>query len=482
MLFQSLNFILIFLPLVFALYHLSSNNLLRNLILIASSLIFYAWGNPLWAAILIISASIDFFLGSTIHRLNQKEGKKVAKLALLIISVILNLSLLCFFKYWNWILQIIFNTTKINLTFLTQDIGLPPAISFYTFESLSYIIDIYRRRYKTKNTLLEYLTFISFFPKLVAGPIKRAYEILPPISKLRPTTSPRALDLAIFMICWGLFKKIVIADNLGYIVSLCYQQKEVTGVGFLLVIAFSYQLYADFSAYCDIARGAAKLFAIDLGHNFLTPFFSSNPIEFFKRWNITLSRFVKDYVHIPFSRLSNSPFHRLLSIYFSMFLIGLWHGASVFYVFYGLYVATTIVIYRIFPLDKILPKIFGKALGNILSKIIFFNAVILVSMAIFFCKDFATIKALSTSSFALLSSIVNLEPLPHNFMDLGYGVLIFSLPIFITDFIAYKRGVEFADLYPKFSSFTKFGLYLSIFYIVLFFGFRGNYDFIYFQF
>ena len=489
--FQSFNFLLIFLPTIVALYYGLKSNNLRNAVLIIASFVFYAWGNALWALILMASSIVDFTLAQKIYALNLKSENSTdssiqktinyRRKFLLILSIVFNIGLLAFFKYWDWIVEMLGLLFSSDLKFLKHHIPLPAAISFYTFESLSYTFDIYRRQFKPTKKFLDYLTFVAFFPKLVAGPIMRAHELLPQLTKLRARVSSKNLEQALFLIFWGLFKKLVFADNLGHLVDRCRENMGVSGVGMLLGIAFAYQIYCDFSAYCDIARGVAKLFSITLKRNFLTPYFLSHPAEFFQRWNITLSSWIRDYVYIPLGGNRCSAIRNVFNLYLTMALIGLWHGASIFYLAYGLYFATIVVFYQAVPVDRVCLKIFGKTIGKILS-IAFLFLFIPYGMIIFLVKtnqDFLIISRSFFQFFALPFSDKNISSI---FLDLGRGLLIFALPIFITDLLGYLKRREFVDLYPAFSSITKIFLYVLMFYLTLFFASRGSYDFIYFQF
>jgi len=493
MIFQSFNFLLLFLPLALTAYYVSKNNGFRNIILIITSFIFYAWGNWWWALILIASAVVDFTLAQKINLLNQKllisdNKQEIDILAInrkrkiiLIASIVFNISLLAFFKYWDWLIGLIEDGLFIDLTFLKHYLPLPVAISFYTFESLSYTIDIYRKQFKPTKNFLDYLTFIAFFPKLVAGPIMRAHELLPQLTQLRKRPSYRNIEMAIFLISWGLFKKLVFADNLGHLVDRCRENINNAGVGLILAIAFSYQIYCDFSAYCDIARGVAKLFSIRLGRNFLTPYFATNASDFFKRWNISLSSWVRDYIYIPMGGSRCSLVRNIFNLYFTMFIIGVWHGAGIFYILYGLFFATLFLIYKVIPIHKVLPFILGKKIGNFFSIAIMYF-LICCAGGIFCSKtlnDFIDIS----SSFLQIKEIIFLKNSPTpEFIKLLYGLLIFVLPILITDIIGYKRNREFVDLYPKFRGFVKISLFVAMFYLTLFLASRGSYNFIYFQF
>ena len=249
--FQSFNFLLIFLPTIVALYYGLKSNNLRNVVLIIASFVFYAWGNALWALILMSSSIVDFTLAQKIYALNLKSENSTdssiqktinyRRKFLLILSIVFNIGLLAFFKYWDWIVEMLELLFSSDLKFLKHQIPLPAAISFYTFESLSYTFDIYRRQFKPTKKFLDYLTFVAFFPKLVAGPIMRAHELLPQLTKLRARVSSKNLEQALFLIFWGLFKKLVFADNLGHLVDRCRENIAEPGVGLLLGTAFAYQ-------------------------------------------------------------------------------------------------------------------------------------------------------------------------------------------------------------------------------------------------
>jgi D-alanyl-lipoteichoic acid acyltransferase DltB (MBOAT superfamily) len=450
-------------------------------------MIFYAWGNVSWALILILVSIIDFKIAQKIHLINLEQeetnslNNNIQKKILLIFSITANIGLLCFFKYWNWFVVLLEGITQFNFLFLKHKFSTPAAISFYTFETLSYTIDIYRKKFKPTKNFIDYLSFISFFPKLVAGPIKRAHELLPQLTKFRNKISPRMLDFAIFMIFWGLFKKIVFADNLGHLVERCYENINVAGVGFLLSICFAFQIYCDFSAYCDIARGSAKLFSIKLNRNFLTPYFSSNPVEFFQRWNITLSTWIRDYVYIPLGGSKRGKIRNIFNIYITMILVGLWHGTNLFFVVYGIYFATVAIFYKTIAFDQILLKKFGNKFGKILSIILGFFFVIM-GMGIFWVNNFKDFIVVFKSFFQIFPIIFAIKDMEEVFKILSYGAFIFVVPIVITDFFGFIRKREFIDFYPVFKTRIKIFIYLIMFYLILFFASRGSYDFIYFQF
>ncbi|MCE2687782.1 MAG: hypothetical protein LW595_04470, partial [Rickettsiales bacterium] len=249
----------------------------------------------------------------------------------------------------------------------------------------------------------------------------------------------------------------------------------------ILAIAFSYQIYCDFSAYCDIARGVAKLFSIKLSRNFLTPYFATNASDFFKRWNISLSGWVRDYVYLPICGNRRNKIINSVAVIFTMFLFGIWHGAGFSFVLYGIYCGLMIVFYRFIPIDKIIIKIFGKRLGLVIAIFLGFWQ-IAFGMLIFCSKSFVDFTKSTRSIIEIFDIFRPFYLINEPLKILSYGLLIFILPILITDIIGYKRNCEFVDLYPKLSLINKVVIYLLIIYGTLFFASRGSYEFIYFQF
>src|SRR5262249_27972383 len=208
---------------------------------------------------------------------------------------------------------------------------LPPGISFYTFHTISYTADIYRRKFKPTGRFIDYVTFVAFFPQLIAGPIARASELLPQIARRRPAVSPQECERAFTLIAWGLFKKTCLADNVGLIVSQAGYARQAeggNGLAYIYMYAFAAQIYCDFSAYTDIARGLAKLFGIELTRNFLTPYLAHSPSDFWQRWHISLSRWLRDYLYIPLDGNQHGRLKTLRNLAITMFLGGLWHGAG----------------------------------------------------------------------------------------------------------------------------------------------------------
>lgn len=473
--FDSFEYVLVFLPIVLLLYHFArSNKFLSNLIILFASYFFYAWGHA-WVVLLLIFTSVtDYYIGRSIYRSKTEKSRK----HLLIFSCMLNIGLLVIFKYAGWV------TTSLHKSFEFIPIvflPLPHGISFYTFQSLSYTIDIYRRRLKPKGHIIDYLSFVSFFPHLVAGPILKAVNILPQLEHVRPKVHPRVAEKAIFMICWGLFKKLVCADNLGHLVSLSKDNLDKPGAGLILLLAFTFQIYCDFSAYSDIARGTARLFGIKIPRNFLTPYFSRNPSEFWERWHISLSQWVREYIYFPLGGNRRGKARNVANVLFTMFLMGLWHGAGKYFIIWGLYHGLLLILYRVFPIDRYLINKLGKVWGRITATFIMFSFTV-YGWLLFWVKSKSDYKAIKKSIFELRYLITDPEKMQTMFCDLSYGLLLFTLPIIITEIIGFRYKREFVDVHKFMRLPVKIILFIMIFFGISFFGSRGNYDFIYFQF
>ena len=327
MTFTSLTFIC-FLPLVFALYWLLRKPERQNLLLIVTSYIFYGWWDYRFCALILFSSLLDFGIG---WLLDQTQSQRRRKL-LLAASIITNVGLLGLFKYFNFFTDS-FSTLATTLGWspdpTTLKLILPVGISFYTFQTLSYTIDIYRRQIRATHNLVDYLAFVSFFPQLVAGPIERAANLLPQFAAPRKFDAPLARS-GCRLILWGFFKKLVIADRLSVIVDQIYSDPTAHGGPLLAfaTVAFAFQIYCDFSAYSDIAIGTARLFSIRLMRNFAYPYFSQSISEFWRRWHVSLSTWFRDYVYIPMGGSRVSKTRRSINLLTTFVVSGFWHGAG----------------------------------------------------------------------------------------------------------------------------------------------------------
>ena len=339
MLFNSIEF-LIFLPSVFILYWFvfNKNLKLQNTLILISSYLFYGWWDYRFLCLIFVSTIVDYFAGINISNQNSNHKRKL----FLWFSIVFNLSILGFFKYYNFFidswLELLSSFGYEIKSIYTLNIILPVGISFYTFQTMSYTIDIYRGQLKPTRDFISFASFVSFFPQLVAGPIERAKNLLPQILERREFQYKQGIQ-GLRLILWGMFKKVVIADSLAPTVNKIFRDYELLdgGILWLGLIYFAIQIYCDFSGYSDIAIGISKLFGFNLMTNFKFPYFSRNIAEFWRRWHISLSSWFRDYLYIPLGGSKNGKSKSLRNI-FTIFLVsGLWHGANWTFIFWGLY-------------------------------------------------------------------------------------------------------------------------------------------------
>ena len=334
MTFTTVTFVL-FLSLVFAAYWALSSRRGQNLLLLAASYIFYGWWDWRFCTLMLASSLVDYAIGVYLVKVDRVFGRR----SLLALSVLLNLTLLGVFKYYNFFaesFQLAASQLGWEVGVATLHVILPVGISFYTFQTLGYTIDVYRRKIDPCRNLTDYLAFISFFPQLVAGPIERASAMLPQFATMRHFDGDLARDGCRQML-WGFAKKLIIADRLAILVDPYYSQPEAfTGPQLMLAtVFFAFQIYCDFSAYSDIAIGTGKLFGIRLMRNFAYPYFSQSVGEFWRRWHISLSTWFRDYVFIPLGGSRCSPTRRFGNLLVTFLVSGLWHGAAWRFVIWG---------------------------------------------------------------------------------------------------------------------------------------------------
>ena len=366
MVFNSFVFAVFFLC-FYGVYLLSARRVaVQNLLLLAGSYFFYGWWDWRFLGLIWLSTVVDYLCGRELDRrrsgsdrsdrvdtevprhAHSRRGRRI----LLSISVVANLGILGVFKYFDFfavgcveLLEMI----GIGLEPRLLNVILPVGISFYTFQTLSYTIDVYRGRIRAQKNLLNFAVFVAFFPQLVAGPILRARDFLPQVAR------PRRLQLdAIYeggyLILWGLFKKVVIADNLAIIVDRVFGGDGGSYAGGAVVVAayaFAVQIYCDFSGYTDMARGLAKMMGFDICLNFDLPYFASNPVDFWRRWHMSLSTWFRDYLYIPLGGNRRGPRRTCINLMLTMALCGLWHGAALTFVLWGVYHGVLLIGYRL---------------------------------------------------------------------------------------------------------------------------------------
>lgn len=341
MLFNSLEFI-VFLPIVFILYWYVFGRSLKfqNIFIVVVSYIFYGWWDWRFLFLIAFTTGCSYFNALAIRQ-NLDKGKYNVAKTFSICNVAINLAILGLFKYYNFFaesLRELLERLNYQLDYPTLNIILPVGISFYTFQALSYTIDVYKRKMEPTRDPVAFFAFVSFFPQLVAGPIERATNLLPQFKKERHFDYNNAVDGCRQML-WGFFKKVVIADNCAYYANIAFDNHNEVGSASLLLgaIFFTFQIYGDFSGYSSIAIGCAKLFGIKLQANFRVPYFSRDIAEFWKRWHISLNKWFVDYVYIPLGGSRVSKLKVVRNIFVVFLLSGLWHGANWTYVGWGLY-------------------------------------------------------------------------------------------------------------------------------------------------
>ena len=337
MLFNSLEFFL-FLPIIFFAYWFLFQRTLKrqNIFLLISSYVFYGWWDWRFLSLIFLSTIVDYFIGLAIYESTKNRKRKL----LLWGSIIFNLGLLGFFKYHNFFIEswvdVLASIGYEQKSMWTLQVILPVGISFYTFQTMSYSLDIYYKRMKPTKDFISFASFVSFFPQLVAGPIERASNLLPQILKPRKFKYKQGIE-GLKLILWGMFKKVVIADSLsGFVNGIFDSYQDMNGGTLLLgLIYFAFQIYCDFSGYSDIAIGTAKLFGIELMSNFKFPYFSRDIGEFWRRWHISLSSWFRDYLYIPLGGSKNGKWKSIRNIFIIFVVSGFWHGANWTFIAWG---------------------------------------------------------------------------------------------------------------------------------------------------
>lgn len=336
MLFNTLDFA-VFLPIVFAFYWLMGKKQIQgqNALIVLSSYVFYGWWDWRFLALIFFSSIVDFAIGHALKQTSRKSKRKT----LLWTSIAVNLGLLGFFKYYNFFIdnfERAFSFFGMEFQPGSLDIVLPVGISFYTFQTLSYTIDVYKKKIEPTNDMVAFLAFVSFFPQLVAGPIERASNLLPQFFQQRQFSFEAARD-GIRQILWGLFKKMVIADSCAEIVNQVFDHhmgfKGVTMI--LAAVLFAFQIYGDFSGYSDIAIGTARLLGFKLMKNFSFPYFSRDIAEFWRRWHVSLSTWFRDYLYIPLGGSRGGKIKTIRNIFIIFLVSGFWHGDRWTFIIWG---------------------------------------------------------------------------------------------------------------------------------------------------
>lgn len=446
MVFSSITFLFYYLPLVLFFYFITPNKL-KNLTLLIFSLIFYAWGEPIYILVMLFSCSIDYIIAILIDKYRETYISKLA----LIVSIIINLSLLGFFKYSDFIINILNSTINTNIPLL--NITLPIGISFYTFQSMSYTIDVYRNEVPLQRNIVSFSAFVTLFPQLVAGPIVRYADICKEIN-YRVHNLDKTYD-GVYRFIIGLSKKVILANNLGIIwfniKSMTYSELS-TLTAWLGIICFTLQIYFDFSGYSDMAIGLGKMLGFNFLENFNFPYVSKSITEFWRRWHMSLGIWFRDYVYIPLGGNHCSKPRWFLNIFIVWFLTGLWHGASFNFILWGLYFGFILVLEKLFILN------FLKKVPNII-KHTYVMFLIIISFVIFDMNTIKEILDYLNAMFNLSNGMVDIN-FYYNFVP-NIFLLILSI-IASTPLI--KHIID-SNIYIRFIT-LFFGLLLSTAFLV----------------
>jgi len=379
MLFNSLEFFFFFL-IVYSVYLLLKHSA-QNKFLIIASCIFYASWNWKYLGLMFISITTDYFCGREIDARRDPKARKM----FLFLSIFVNLSILGFFKYFNFFVDSLSDLLRLFHLDIPGvrgplNIILPVGISFYTFESLSYTIDVYRGQLKPTRRYWDYFLFVAYFPQLVAGPIMRAKTLLPQVLAPRSVNAKKFYEGG-FLFFWGLFEKLFVADNLAKLVNPVFEEQgPYRGVRVLLALyAFAFQIFCDFDGYSNMARGLGKFMGFEIDVNFNLPYFAVNPRQFWKRWHISLSTWLRDYLYIPLGGNRRGKGWMYAALFLTMFLGGLWHGAAWTFVLWGIYQGFLLIVHRLVAKDVRASAIDAspRSLKRALKNLVFFHLVLL---------------------------------------------------------------------------------------------------------
>ena len=482
MLFNSFEYIL-FLPIVFLLYwFVFRKRYPQNILIVVASYYFYGCWAWRFLVLIFITTVLSYLSGILIERYRNK-GKLICG-----VNIAINIGILCYYKYFNFFaenLQAIVSQIGYQFDWETLDIILPIGISFYTFQALSYTIDVYRKDTKATKDFISFTAYISFFPQLVAGPIERSTNLLPQFLKSRKFDYTNAV-IGMRQILWGFFKKLIIADNCAHLANTIFDNYESCNASLLLLGAlfFTFQIYGDFSGYSDIAIGTARLFGINLMKNFNLPYFSRDIAEFWRRWHISLNKWFIDYVYIPLGGSRCNKGIVIRNILFVFLLSGLWHGADWTFVVWGLYNGVIITLLTLFNLNQKRNEIISKEsivppmkeIGQILITFILvvFGLIIFRSESLTHAWNY--ISRLFDSS---LLSIPNFRSIGMNFTEISYTVF-FIILLQSIDWIQRKQdfGLEISNIKYRV---VRWGIYVVFIFIFTVFA-GGQEKFIYFQF
>ena len=484
MLFNSLNFA-IFLPLVFILYWFATKGNLRvqNILLLLSSYFFYSCWNWRFLFLLIFSTLLDFYTGI---KMSDSKNRNVKKFWFWL-SISVNLGFLGVFKYYNFFAESFASSISnlgLNVNPMTLKFVLPVGISFYTFHGLSYVIDIYKDRIKAERNFIDYSVFVSFFPLLVAGPIERATHLLPQIQKTRKFDYLSAVD-GLRQILWGLFKKVVIADQCAEYANLIFNHSaDYSGSTLVLgAVFFTFQIYCDFSGYSDIAIGTARLFGIELLRNFAFPYFSRDIAEFWRRWHISLSSWFRDYLYIPLGGSKGGTWMKVRNTFIIFIVSGFWHGANWTFIVWGFLNALYIMPSIIFNTNR--NNLNNVAQGKYLPSFKEFLSIFATFSLTVFAWIFFRAENLHHALFYIQNIFTkSLFKIPYfSGIGLAFPCFFFLILFIIIEWIHREHHYALQFLGANWNRFTRWLFYFFLLISIYYFSIVGsNQQFIYFQF
>ena len=483
MLFNSIDFA-VFLPIVFVLYwFVAQKNLkLQNFLIVVVSYVFYGWWDWRFLSLIVFSTLVDYIIGVLL----SKEEHAIKRKLYIGISVVVNLGFLGFFKYYNFFLDnfiVAFSFFGQSISGSGLNIILPVGISFYTFQTLSYSIDVYRKKLEPTKDFIAFSAFVCFFPQLVAGPIERASNLLPQFYKKRQFEYEKAVD-GMRQILWGLFKKVVIADNCAILVNAIFENQESYSGSSLLIGAFlfSFQIYGDFSGYSDIAIGTSRLFGFNLMQNFAFPYFSRDIAEFWRRWHISLSTWFRDYLYIPLGGSKGTLAKTVINVFIIFVVSGFWHGANWTFIFWGFINALFIIPSILFKTHRNNIDIVAK--DSILPSFKEFSSIIITFIMTTFAWVFFRSETLE-GAFHFINKIFSksLFSIPELNSSFHSFKMLFGLIIFFAILEWFGRSERFAleKVFSQYNYFVRWLFYLLIIFTLIYFGAKEQ-SFIYFQF
>jgi alginate O-acetyltransferase complex protein AlgI len=469
MLFNSFEFVFFFAFVLFAYYQCKHDE--QNWLLLIASCVFYGWWDWRFLGLVAFSAVTDYSVALALAR--EQDGAQRKRL--LAISLVSNLGLLGFFKYYNFFAdsaEHVLRSFGMQPDPLTLQIVLPVGISFYTFQSLSYTIDVYRRQLEPCRNPRDFAVFLLFFPQLVAGPIERATHMLPQFARPRHASTAMIRE-GLWLILFGFYKKVVLADNLSSFTGRVFgHPADVHGFEVVLAVyAFAFQIYGDFSGYSDIARGTARLLGFDLMHNFRMPYLSTTPSEYWQRWHISLSSWLRDYLYVSLGGNRHGRYKTYRNLMLTMLLGGLWHGAAWNFVAWGAYQGALLCGHRALagktpPEQRDAPL----TLTRLIKAGLFFQLVCAgwLLFAVHDLRDVATLahQLVSPFEFNGKAALVNL--------------IVFAAPVIAIDLASFHSGsMEAIKSWPRPA---RIAIYACLFGLIVLSGRPGGQDFIYFQF